>query len=253
MSLDRGSGRGLGHLLFLLAFLAMLEALVLTGTVSALILSKPTDVAARLVADLATRELWESMLVTLIEVGVALVLALVIGFLLGLGFWRYDGLRRALEPSLVAFYSAPAILFYPVFLTLVGPGTPTVIAMAVLLGSVPIAINVAVGLAGIDAILRKVGRSFGASSLQMFRYIQLPAAVPTIVTGFRLGLTFALIGVISLQFLLNSGGLGKLVSWRYFVYDTDGVYSAIVLISVIAIGINAAVSGFERRIRRRWA
>jgi ABC-type nitrate/sulfonate/bicarbonate transport system permease component len=60
-------------------------------------------------------------------------------------------------------------------------------------------------------------------------------------------------GVISLEFLLYSGGLGRLVSWRYYVFDTDGVYSATVLVSTIAILVNARLNGVEAWVRRRWS
>jgi ABC-type nitrate/sulfonate/bicarbonate transport system permease component len=87
----------------------------------------------------------------------------------------------------------------------------------------------------------------------MLLRILLPAAIPTIVTGFRLGLTFALIAVISLEFLLYSGGLGKLVSWRYYTFDTDGVYSAIVLVATVAVVMNGRLNGLEAWARRHWS
>lgn len=242
----------IGHLLFAIVFFAALEMLVAGGAVSQLILSRPSDVALRLWRDFAGAEFWQSLATSVQEVIAAVLISMVAGSLLGLAFYRMGTFRRAIEPGLVAFYSAPALLFYPVFITLLGPGSATVITMAVVLGSTPIAINVAVGLAGIEPIWRKVGRSLLATPPQMLLRILLPAAIPTIVTGFRLGLTFALIGVISLEFLLYSGGLGKLVSWRYYVFDTDGVYSAIVLVATIAIVINACLNLLETRVRSRW-
>jgi NitT/TauT family transport system permease protein len=135
------------------------------------------------------------------EVATALGLTLLIGSILGYAFYRFGAFRAATEPVLVAFYSAPAILLYPIFLTFLGQGSATVITMAVILGAVPIAINMAVGLSGIAPIWRKVGRSLHAGTVQMLTRILIPAATPVIVTGFRVGLTFALIGVISLEFL----------------------------------------------------
>jgi NitT/TauT family transport system permease protein len=110
----------------------------------------------------------------------------------------------------------------------------------------------AVGFAGIEPIWRKVGRSLNATPTQMLTRILIPAATPIIVTGFRLGLTFALIGVVSLEFLTYSGGLGRLISWRYYIFDTDGVYAAILLVAMIAITINALLTGLEQRVRGRW-
>ncbi len=242
----------LAHLAFVSLFFAALEILVGSGTISELILSRPSKIGTRLLQDLATSELWMSLATTVQEVLVALSLSLLIGTSLGYTFYRFRTFQQAVEPLLVAFYSAPAILLYPIFVFFLGAGSATVITMAVILGSVPIAINVAVGFASIEPIWRKVGRSLNATPRQMLFHILVPAATPTIVTGFRLGLTFALVGVVALEFLIYSDGLGKLVSWRYFVFDTDGVYSAIVLVSAIAIIINIALTTFDQRIRRRW-
>jgi NitT/TauT family transport system permease protein len=240
------------QLAIVLVTAAVLELLVDFGAVNALVLSRPSRVSVRLWHDLGSSELWISLAVTARDVVVALALSLSIGTVIGYALHRLPTLRRALEPLLVAFYAAPAILLYPIFMIFLGQGSETVIVMSVVLATVPVAINVAVGLSGIAAIWRKVGRSLNATRSQMFLKIMVPAAMPTIVTGFRLGITFALVGVVALEFLTYSGGLGKLVSWRYFVFDTDGVYAAIVLVAAIAIVINALLSSLELWVRRRW-
>ncbi|MEA2907748.1 MAG: NitT/TauT family transport system permease protein [Alphaproteobacteria bacterium] len=249
---SRGIRIRLGQFALVLAFVLALEWLVATGTVSELLLSRPSQVAIRLWQDIASDELGRAVATTVREVLIALVLTLLIGFALGLAFHRFAPLRAAAEPMLVAFYSAPAILLYPIFLTFLGQGSATVITMAVILGSTPIAINMAAGFSGIEPIWRKVGRSLNATPSQMLTRILIPAATPILVAGFRLGLTFALIGVIALEFLTYSGGLGRLISWRYYIFDTDGVYAGIVLVALIAIAINSLLTGLERRIRGRW-
>jgi NitT/TauT family transport system permease protein len=253
MRVNRKIAIRLGHLLFAVILIVTLEALVRHGAVSQLVVSRPSQIGTRLWEDMATSELWVSLATTVREVTIALILSLSIGTVLGYTLYRFRIFRRAVEPMLVAFYSAPAVLLYPIFMFFLGPGSATVITMSVILGAVPIAINVAVGFASIEPIWRKVGRSLNATQSQMLFRIMVPAATPIIVTGFRLGLTFALIGVVALEFLTYSGGLGRLISWRYFVFDTDGVYSAIVLVSALAILINAALTTFELRVRSRWA
>jgi NitT/TauT family transport system permease protein len=242
----------LGQLAFVAAFFLVLEFLVASGIVSQLLLSRPSQVAVRLWQDIGSDELWRGLATTVREVVIALILTLLIGMALGYAFFRFGAFRKAAEPMLVAFYAAPAILLYPIFLTFLGQGSATIITMAVILGATPVAINMAVGFAGIEPIWRKVGRSLNATPAQMLTRILIPAATPIIVTGFRLGLTFALIGVVSLEFLTYSGGLGRLISWRYYIFDTDGVYAAILLVAAIAITINALLTGLEQRVRGRW-
>lgn len=252
MRLSRKARIRIGQAAIVIAFVASLEILVEMGAISKLVLSQPTAIFSRLWIDLGTAELWLAFATSVKEVLLALFLSLLVGSCLGYVLYRFGIFRRAVEPLLVAFYSAPAILFYPVFLTFFGQGTETVVSMAIVLASVPIAINIAVGLAGIDPLWHKVGRSLCATNRQMMFRILIPAATPLIVTGFRLGLTFALVGVIALEFLTYSGGLGKLVSWRYYVFDTNGVFAAIVLVMTIAIVINNLLNLLESRVRARW-
>lgn len=252
MRLKRKARIRLGQAAIVAAIVMAFEVLVGTGAISRLVMSRPSVIAARLWTDIVTAEFWEAFATSVMEVLLALFFSLLIGIGVGYVLYRYKLFREAVEPMLVAFYSAPAVLLYPVFLTFFGQGTMTVVTMAVVLGSVPIAINIAVGLAGIAPIWRKVGRSLNASNRQMLFSILVPAATPIIVTGFRLGLTFALVGVIALEFLTYSGGLGKLVSWRYFVFDTEGVFAAITLVMTIAIIINTLLNLLESRVRSRW-
>lgn len=251
--ISRQSKLRVSHVAFLALLVGTLEAIVKGGAISQLVVSAPSQIADRLWRDLAGSELWISFAETAGEVAVSLILSLLVGCVLGSLFHRFIRLRRAMEPLLIAFYSAPAMLLYPVLMTFLGQGSALIITMAVILGSVPIAVNVAVGFSSIDHILIKVGRSLRASPRQMLTLILIPAAIPVIVTGFRVGLTFALIAVISLEFLTYSGGLGRLISWRYYIFDTTGVYSAIVLVTIIAITINALLNALERSVRERWA
>ena len=183
----------------------------------------------------------------------AFLISLVLGMFFGILFFRFRLFRAAVEPPLLAFYAAPTILLYPVFLTLFGLGSATVVSMAVIFGSIPVMVNVGVGLAGVEPIFVKLGRSLKASRLQMFTKILLPAATPTIFTGLRLGFTYTLVGVIAVEFITFSGGLGKMVSWRYFIFETEGIFSGIVFVLLIAILINAVLRRVEERIRTRWA
>jgi NitT/TauT family transport system permease protein len=241
-----------GQVALLLLCCAGLEFAVNTGRISRLVVSRPSEVISSLGEDLMTSEFWHAVGTTLFEVSVALALSLAIGGVLGLFFWRMRILKQALEPLLVAFYSAPALLLYPFVMVYLNQGSATVITMAVIIGSIPIAINVAVGFASIPRIWSQVGDSMCATSMQSIFKIMVPAAVPTIVTGVRLGLTFALITVISMEFLTYSGGLGRLISWRYFTFDMVGVYSSIVLVLTLSICINVALNAFERRVGKHW-
>src|SRR5262245_30955136 len=118
MHLSRAVMIRIVHVAFAIVLISALESLVASGQLSELILSRPSRVAVRLWHDLFGAELWQSLAVTLREVVAAFALSMVAGSGLGVAFYRYGAFRRALEAPLVAFYSAPAILLYPVFVTL---------------------------------------------------------------------------------------------------------------------------------------
>jgi len=242
----------LGQVGFLFVFLGILEAVVRGGFISVLILTSPSAIALRAWEDLRGAELWSGLQTTAMEFSLAFLISLFLGVVLGVLFFRFQILRSAIEPLLLALYAAPTILLYPVFLTLFGLGSAAVVSMAIVFGSIPIMVNVSVGLAGVEPIFVKLGRSLKTTRWQMFWKIMFPAATPTIFTGLRLGFTYTLVGVIAIEFITFSGGLGKMVSWRYFLFDTDGVFSGIVFIILIAVLMNHLLRRTEDRIRARW-
>ncbi len=242
----------LGQVGFLLCLLAALESVVRAGYVSLLILSPPSAIARKVLEDVKGMELWSSLQTTSLEFMIAFLISLILGVFFGILFFRFRFFGAAVEPLLLAFYAAPTILLYPVFLTLFGLGSKAVVSMAVVLGCIPIMVNVNIGLAGVEPIFIRLGRSLKATRWQMFWKIMLPAATPTIFTGFRLGFTYTLVGVVAVEFITFSGGLGKMVSWRYFIFDTEGLFSGIVFISLIAALMNNLLHRAEERIRRRW-
>jgi NitT/TauT family transport system permease protein len=113
-------------------------------------------------------------------------------------------------------------------------------------------VNVSAGLSGVERIFVKLGLSLQATPWQLFWKVMLPAATPAIFSGIRMGFTYTFISVIAVEFLLFSGGLGRLVSWRYFVFDTEGLYSGIAMVIVIAVVVNSVVRLAEERVRARW-
>lgn len=249
---DSRLGIPAGRIGVVLLALLGLEGVVRAGLVSRLILSAPSAIALQSWQDIRSGELWQAIGLSFLEFAAAFSIALVVGTGLGLLFYRFGTFGAAVEPLLLAFYAAPTILLYPVFLALFGLKSGAVVSIAAILGTVPVMVNVRAGLLGVDRIFIKQGRSLRATPWQMFRMILLPAATPTIFSGVRLGFTYCLVGVIAVEFLLFSGGLGRMVSWRYFIFDTEGMYAGIAFVIVIAAAVNGLVRRAEDRIRARW-
>jgi NitT/TauT family transport system permease protein len=240
------------QLLFLAAVAAAMELSVDSGLVSRLVLARPSQIAIRILSDVRSRDLWLALAATCFEVATALVVTWCLALPLGYLLYRSRPLQHAAEPILVAFYSAPSVLLYPIFLTMFGQGSATVILTAIIPGTVPVVINIAVGLANVEPTLHKLARSLQADKAQLMRLFLIPAATPVIFAGLRLGFTLVLVSVVAVEFIIFSGGLGKFVSWRYTIFDTVGVFAAIALVSLIAIILNALLNSLEGRVRNRW-
>ena len=172
------------------------------------------------------------------------VLLTVFGIAIGVTMHRTPLLRLACENWVGAMASAPLVLAYPLFLVLFGRSALTIIMMSFIVGLAPVILKTIEGLSTTRRVLIDVGRSFKLTPAQQFRKILLPSALPTIFIGVRLGLMFALINVVALEFLINFGGLGQLINDLAERYDLPGVYAAIcfvVLVSVVFFVITERV------------
>jgi ABC-type nitrate/sulfonate/bicarbonate transport system permease component len=101
----------------------------------------------------------------------------------------------------------------------------------------------------VPVVLLNVGRSFHLSEAGRLRRIAFPAAVPGIFTGLRLALIYALVNIIGIEFLIDFGGLGRIVSEMYFRYEIPGMYAAILLIVAVSWLVLALLARIERWLR----
>jgi NitT/TauT family transport system permease protein len=209
----------------------VLEALVRGGFVNRFILPPPSEVLAAFHGpELA--ELPANFLVTLSSTVAALCAALVVGVPMGWIFYRFELTRRVGEDFVAAMASAPLILLYPLFMVLFGRSILTVILMAALTALPPIILKTSDGLRSTRRVLVNVGRSFNLGMFQLFWKIELPAAAPTIFNGVRLGLMVALISIVAIEFLINIGGLGRMISDLADAYEIPGMYAMLFVVVV---------------------
>ncbi len=222
-------------LLGLLACAGVLELAVSYGLVMDLVVPRPSD------AILAFPEVHEEMdlvgnfLVTLGMTAAATGLALAIGIPFGYFLYRNTRYGVAYEGWLAAAFAAPTVLLYPLFLVMFGRTHLTLIAMGFIPGSIPIIIQTRQGLLGVSRTLINVGRSFNVSEREMFWKIQLPSAVPTIFTGIRIGVMYTLVNIVAIEYLIDFGGLGRIVSEMYFRFDTPGTYASIITVVLVSV------------------
>jgi NitT/TauT family transport system permease protein len=221
--------------------LALPEILVRSGLVSPFALAPTSEIAASLWQMIVTGAIVQPLLETLLLVVACFVIVAVCGLVLGFCFWRWTLSRRAFEPILMAIYSIPGVVFYPVLLVVLGIGAPSIMGLGVLLGLVPIILGVQNALGSVDPVLAPTATILGASAWDKYTKVILPAALPGIGSALRLGFSYVVIGIISGQFLVSTGGLGKLVAQYYDQFQVADVYAAAFFIVLLAIVINAVL------------
>ena len=220
------------------------EALAASGLVVHDVVPSLGKIASALWRLLSTAPLYANLGTTLYEIGVSLVIGGVAGVAVGLVLGGNRFLGRAFEPYLHYLGPTPKIIFFPIMIMWFGVGGGSKIAMGALSCFFPVALSTAVGMRQIEPVLVRVGQSFRASTTQMVAKIYLPAMRPAMLTGLRLGMGVAIIGVLLAETRLSNRGLGYLVIQRYTNFDMPGMYALLIVVFLLAILANTLLSRF---------
>jgi NitT/TauT family transport system permease protein len=228
---------------------ATLEAMIRGDLISRFVVPPPSEVIGSFGRLIAEEDIARRFLQTAFEgVGAGILIATV-GVPAGLFLYRWTNLRLAVEGWVAASASAPVVLAYPLLLVIFGRSAMTIIVMGFCSGVAPVVLKTLEGLSATRPALLNVGRSLKLTPAQQFRFIEFPAALPTIVVGIRLGLILALINVVGVELLINFGGLGQLINELSERYDPPGTYAAIGFVLLVSVLLFLALDRIERWVR----
>lgn len=199
------------------------------------------SIGAALIDLLSTPEYYRHLAVTSGEIAVAMVIGGIAGMLVGLALGANRFLSKAYESFLYYLGPTPKIIFFPIMIMWFGVGPGSKIALGTLSCFFPVALSVAAGMREIDKVLIRVGRSFRASTWQMVVKIYLPAMRHPIINGLRIGFGVALIGTLLAETKLSNQGIGFLIIQAYAIFDMPRMYANLIVLFVLAIGVNAMI------------
>ncbi len=231
----------------LIASLLLLWHFLAVGTgLSAFILPSPAQVIragletqARLISAIGT-----TMLETAIGLAIALVLGVAIAALMDLSsFWQ-----RALYPILVASQTVQILAIAPLLIIWFGFGLLPKIIIVVLVCFFPLAVSTADGLASADPDLIALLRSMGARRGQIWRMVRLPAALPSFFSGLRIAVTYSVVGATIGEWVGGSAGLGLYLLRSKNALQTDQVFVAMLITTLLSIGLFVLVYLIERAV-----
>ena len=234
----------------MLMFLAFWELSVALGWVNPLFTSSPSRILRTGFEMFADGSIFYDLQVSGFEFLVGYGLAVLIGVPLGILMGWYGRLNAVLDPFVSALYATPRIALLPLVMIWFGIGIASKIAIVFLGAVFPILVNTITGVRTIDADFVKVARSFGASDRQMFLTVALPSSVPLLLTGLRLGLGHALVGIVVGEMYGATHGLGFLIAVAGARFQTDKVMVGIILIARAGVALTELLRLIERRFER---
>jgi NitT/TauT family transport system permease protein len=214
------------------------------------ILPLPGQVWARFVEVVADGRLAFHAGVTLGEVLAGLGLGLALASVLGYVIARSPGLERLLTPYIVASQAVPIVAIAPLLVIWFGSGLRSKVLICALIVFFPILINTVLGLRSVEPDLRDLLRSLRASAWQTFTKLELPAALPILLGGLKVGATLSVIGAVVGEFVGADRGLGFLINFARGQYDTALVFVAVIALVAIALGLYGVVTLLEQAVLR---
>jgi NitT/TauT family transport system permease protein len=176
--------------------------------------------------------------------GLSLIMGLVVGGLMG----RYRYVEKALDVYVHALFVCPSIVFAPVFFAIFGLSDASRIAIIVVYAMFVIVINTATAIRTVDPSLVEMARSFGCREHQIFARILLPASLPLVFAGIRLGMGRAVKGMINGEMLIAFVGLGALAQKYGAQFDAAKVFAIAMVVLIIGLITNWLVQTFEHRL-----
>jgi putative hydroxymethylpyrimidine transport system permease protein len=231
--------------LFLLFLIGLWEFVVWAFHVPKYLIPSPSEIAVALKQDWGPY-LAPAAWVTLREVVIGFVAAVVAGIGLAVVLHLFGPLRRAVYPLLIASQTIPIVVLAPILVILLGYGISPKLVIVALICFFPIVVNGLDGLRSVDADFIRMMRTLDASRWAIFRRIEFPAALPLIFSGMRIAATFAAIGAVFGEWSGASAGLGFVMLEATPNLQTARIFGAILLLTLQALALFGIVSLLER-------
>ena len=231
----------------------LLEALCRFGVIKRLTMIPPSDMLAEMVSLITSGDITADILQTVGEVLSACAVSVLAGFSLGALIHRRTRVRQALAPVLASWYAVPFFVFYPLLVALFGLNALPLIAIGVVIATPAMMLSTLAGLDRVPRVLRRVALVHRMSPLSEAWRITLPSAAPHLFTGLKLAFAYSFIGVIAGEFILSGRGLGFSVAYAYESFENRKMYGLMLLVLLLAVGVNGVLHAWEGRLAARRA
>jgi NitT/TauT family transport system permease protein len=230
-------------------FVLLWKAIVVIGGYPPFILPPPESVASRFVEAWIDGIIASHALTTMSEILLGFGVGALIGLGAGYGLAKSAAIERIASPYIVAAQATPILALAPLLALWFGPGLTSKVVICALIVFFPIAVATMVGIRSVDRGLLEMARSFRATRRQVLTTLEIPAALPSILGGMRVGVTLAVIGAIVGEWAGAEKGLGVLVNLaRGSLFDIPLMFATLVTIALLGIALYLVVVVLERRL-----
>jgi ABC-type nitrate/sulfonate/bicarbonate transport system permease component len=216
--------------------------------VDPLFASYPSQVAASFWELLNEGVLLPALSQSVQALSVGFGMAVVVGIAMGLLIGSSWAARAALGVYVTAGFSTPMVALVPLFVLWFGLGFTAKVAMVFTMAVFPIIINTADGVRSVPNSWREVARSFAASRLTLVRTVIVPATVPSVMTGLRIAVGRAVVGVVVAEFFTAISGLGGIIITAGNNFDTSRMFVPIIILMLLGVGLTTFLGMIERRV-----
>lgn len=189
-----------------------------------------------------------NLAISLSNLAVGFGVSLAAGIIIGTAMGRYRRVNAALGIYVYALLTAPSLVFAPIFFSVLGSGQASIVAVVFMYSAFIMIINTAAAVQGVSTSLVEMGQSYGANEWQTVTRIILPAALPMIFAGIRLGMGRAVTGMINGEMFIAVTGLGRIVTQAGKSFDGAAVLAILIVIIVVALAAVALVQFVDQRL-----
>ena len=221
---------------------------ILGRSMNSLLMPTFSEMVVALVALLGRNELWQALWVSNQAMVIGFLASLIVGIPLGLIMGRWTQAEKFTDLYLNILLVTPISALIPLFIIALGLGLTSRVLVVFVFAFIYMTVNTRAGLRNIDPSLIEMARSFGANERQMWRKILLPAALPAMMTGVRVGLGRAINGMVIVELLLVAVGVGRLILRYQGDFKAELVYAVVFVVLVEAVLLMDLVKRVEKRL-----
>ena len=233
------------------ALLAMWEGAAWLGKIDTRFFPAPSGIFQEFLTLLQGTELLRDVGVTLSRLAIGFLIGAIPGILIGLAVGLFGPVRAIVSPLVDAIFPIPKIAILPLFLMIFGLGETSKYAIVAVAVIFLVLINTASGVRNIDRIFLDVARNYNAGRMMVFWDIALPGALPSILTGLKLGMGIALVVIISAEFVGAQSGIGYMIWSSWQTLQVEKMYVGLMVISVVGF-VAAMVLTLLERVLMPW-